>query len=173
MKKWNLFLSLTLTVFLSLIGSSCSKKEKLDNDTFFINLQTEPPTLDYSKATDVISSLVIDNIMDGLTDYDLTAPSLPAVPKIAKSWEISHDKKTYTFRLRDDVLWSDGKKVTAHDFAYSLLCLLDPATCSMYSYFIFDIVNAQEFNAGKVKDFNQVGIKVVDDFTFQVTLKAP
>ena len=61
---------------------------------------------------------------------------------MAQSWDISDDKKTYTFHLRDNALWSDGKRVTAEDFVYSWRRFLHPATGAEYSYEMWYIVNA-------------------------------
>ena len=60
--------------------------------------------------------------------------------------------KMITYYLRDDVFWTDGKPVTAHDFEYSWKRLLNPATAAQYAYFLFDLENAQEFNSGKISD---------------------
>src|SRR3989338_11120190 len=159
---------ISLTLFLS-----CSSRLKLTNETLYFNLDTEPPSLDPSKATDTTSNLVIENIMDSLTDYDVSTPDLKIVPKVAKSWKVTKGGKVYTFILRDDVLWTDGKKVTAHDLEYSWRRLIEPATAAEYAYFLFDVKNAKAFNEGKVKNFSKVGIKALDDHTFQVTLGQP
>ena len=60
--------------------------------------------------------------------------------------------KKIIFHLRDDVQWSDGKKVRAQDFEYSWKRLLNPKTASQYAYILFDIDNAQEYAEGKIKD---------------------
>ena len=102
--------TLLLSVLCLFSLTFCSKKAKLSNDTLYFNLETEPPTLDPSKAADTTSSLVIENTMDGLTDYDFSTPDLKIIPKVAKSWKITHSGSVYTFYLRDDVYWTDGKK---------------------------------------------------------------
>ena len=165
--------TLLLSVLCLFSLTFCSKKAKLSNDTLYFNLETEPPTLDPSKAADTTSSLVIENTMDGLTDYDFSTPDLKIIPKVAKSWKITHSGSVYTFYLRDDVYWTDGKKVTAPDFEYSWKRIIDPKTASEYAYFLFDVKNAQAFNEGKIKNIADVGIKALDDFTFQVTLTKP
>lgn len=162
-----------LVVFIIFFGFiHCTKRAPLDNETLSFNLVTEPPTLDPSKATDQVSFQVIENIYDTLTDYDISSPNLKIIPKIAKSWKISQNGKVYTFFLNDNVLWSDGKKITAHDFEYSWKRLIDPKTAAEYAYFLFDIKNAKTFNEGKIK-VQDVGIRALDDLTFQVTLTKP
>ena len=70
-----------------------------------------------------------------------------------------------SFSLRDDVQWTDGKKVRAQDFEYSWKRLLNPKTASQYAYILFDIANAQEYAEGKLKDPAAVGVKAENDQT--------
>lgn len=135
-----------------------------------ISLSTEPPTLDWNLATDNVSFQILNQLMEGLTQYD---DNLNPIPAVAKSWEIQDNGKTYIFHLNKNYKWSDGKGVTAQDFRYSWLRLLNPKTAAEYAYFLYDIKGAQEFNSGKIKDENKVGIHVVDDWTLKVTLKKP
>ncbi|MFQ5781290.1 MAG: ABC transporter substrate-binding protein, partial [Nitrospiria bacterium] len=137
-------------------------------NTFRMNLTAEPPTLDWSLATDNVSIRVIENLMEGLAEYDARLRPQPA---IAERWEVSSDGLHYLFHLRTDVIWTDGKRVTAHDFEYAWKRLLDPETASEYAYFLFDIQNAAEFNAGSIKDKDRVGVKAIDDHTLRVDLK--
>lgn len=91
---------------------------------------------------------------------------------LAESWTVDDTKKVYTFKLRD-AKWSDGKAITAKDFVYCWQKVLDPNTASTYAYMLYPIVNAYEYNTGKVTDANQVGVKAIDDKTLEVTLTAP
>ena len=108
--------------------------------------------------------------MVGLTEFD---KELKPAPVIAKSWDVLEDGKKIIFHLRDDVQWTDGKKVRAQDFEYSWKRLLNPKTASQYAYILFDIVNAQEFAEGKIKDSSTVGVKASDEQTLIVTLRHP
>ena len=137
---------------------------------FRMNITSEPPTLDWSQATDNVSIRVIENLMEGLAEYD---SELRPRPAIAGGWEVSADGLRYLFHLRPDVLWSDGKRVTAGDFEYSWKRLLDPKTASEYAYFLYDIRNAAEYNGGKITDPDEVGVKALDEQTLQVELKKP
>ena len=125
---------------MALAGCKSANKSGADNH-FRVNLGTEPPSLDWSIATDHVSFNVIANLMVGLTEFD---KDLKPAPVIAKSWEVSDGGKKIVFKLRDDVQWTDGKKVRAQDFEYSWKRLLDPKTASQYAYILFDIVNAAE-----------------------------
>ena len=152
--------------------SSCNiqNSQNGEKQTFRMAVSSEPPTLDWNLATDSISIRVIENLMEGLTQYD---QNLSPIPAIAKEWKVSDDGKTYTFYLRDSVYWSDGKIVTAHDFEYSWKRLLNPATAAEYSYFLYDIENAYEYNSGQLKDPSLVGVKAIDDTTLEVRLRKP
>jgi oligopeptide transport system substrate-binding protein len=156
--------------------SACTKKEKsnynLDpKETLRFHVQTEPPSLDWHKATDTTSSQVTDNLMEGLTDYDYNDPSLPVVPALASSWESSKDFKTFTFTLRDGVKWTDGQLLTAQHFVDGWERLLNPKTASEYAYFLFNVKNAKAYNEGKAKDFTEVGVKANDKGQLVVTLE--
>lgn len=94
-------------------------------------------------------------------------------PMAAERWEWSDDGLQLTFYLRQDMLWSDGNQVTAHDFRYAWLRQLDPATAAYGPSAIFPIVNAQAFNRGEVTDREAVGIEAPDDFTLRLTLDYP
>ena len=135
-----------------------------------MNLGTEPPSLDWSLATDHVSFNVIANLMVGLTEFD---KNLKTAPVIAKSWDVLDGGRRIVFHLREDVPWSDGVKVKAEDFEYAWKRLLDPKTASQYAYILFDIVNAEEFQQGKLTDAGQVGVKALDDATLEVRLKHP
>ena len=137
---------------------------------FRMVIASEPPTLDWSLATDNVSFHVITNIMEGLTQYD---DDLNPVPAVAKKWETSEDGKKITFFLRDNVFWNDKVPVTAYDFEYSWKRLLNPATGAEYAYFLYDLVNAYEYNSGIIKDPALVGVKAKSDKVLEVTLKKP
>lgn len=152
------------------LGSGCKTAPQTSDKHFRVNLGTEPPSLDWSLATDHVSFNVISNLMVGLTEFD---KELKPAPVIARSWEFGDGGKRIVFHLRDDVLWSDGKKVRAQDFEYSWKRLLDPKTASQYAYILFDVANAQEYNEGKIKDASSIGVRAQDDQTLVVTLRHP
>lgn len=96
------------------------------------------------------------------------------VPDLAESYTVSPDKLTWTFKLRPNAKWSDGKPITAQDFVYSWRRLADPKTGAIYSnYFdLMTVKNAEAVNQGKLPP-EQLGIKALDDKTFQVELTKP
>lgn len=88
----------------------------------------------------------------------------------AESMDVSEDGLVYTFHLRKDAKWSDGKPVTAMDYEYGWKRLLDPENGYDYASFIFNVVGAEEYYNGQ-GSIDDVAIKVIDDYTFEVTLK--
>jgi ABC-type oligopeptide transport system substrate-binding subunit len=135
-----------------------------------INWGAEPPSLDPGLATDTTSGDVITNIMDPLVKLD---KDLQPVPSLAKSWTVSDDGKTVTFKLRDDGRWTNGDPVTAQDFEWSWKRTISPDLAADYAYQFFGIAGAAEYNACKdncdaLRD--KVGVKALDDHTLRVEL---
>lgn len=138
-----------------------------------INLGTEPPSLDPAKVVDLTSFTVVQNIMRGLTTLS-SEPDKPVhvLPAMAKSWEVSADRLTYTFHLRTDSQWSDGIPVTAQHFVDGWRRVLTPETGADYAFFLFDIAGAKAFYEG-LSPFESVGVNALNSYTLQVTLTRP
>lgn len=138
---------------------------------FKFNNGAEPETVDPALMTGSTEFNIAMQIFEGLVVNN--PDTLEPMPAMAKSWDINSDGSVYTFHLRDDARWTNGRPVTAEDFRYSWLRALDPKTASDYAYQLYYIKNGKDFNAGKIKDPNQVGLKVIDPLTFEVTLESP
>ena len=162
MKK--IFLILTLLVF----ALSCGKKSGRGS-TFTLNIVTEPSSIDPQITTDIPGGTVDELILEGLLRKDKTGKS---VAGIAQKWEKSKDGLVWTFHLRDGVKWSNGDPVTANDFKAGWIRGLNPDTAGSNASMLFVIKNGEKYNAKKVSE-NEVGIKVIDDKTLQVTLESP
>jgi peptide/nickel transport system substrate-binding protein len=80
-------------------------------------LTLEVSTLDPVRTTNYGENIIILNVYDMLV---MPMPDNTVIPWIAKSWDVSGDRKSYTFHLRDDVLFHDGKSVEAEDIAFSM-----------------------------------------------------
>ncbi len=162
---------LTLPLIALIIFAACGRSSRTTaGDAFRVNLGTEPPSLDWSLATDHVSFNVIANLMVGLAEFD---KNLKPAPVIAKSWDVLDGGKRIVFHLREDAAWSDGKRVVAGDFEFSWKRLLDPKTGSEYAYTLFDVANAEEYNQGKITDDKEVGVAALDDAALEVRLKNP
>jgi oligopeptide transport system substrate-binding protein len=135
-----------------------------------INLvfSSEPPSIHPGLATDTTSSSVIQSVFEGLMTMKDGVPTEAA----AESYEVSDDLLTYTFKLRD-AQWTNGDPVTAEDFAYSWKWVLDPANASEYASILYPIKGAEAFNLDTGGTADDLGIKVIDDKTIEVTLEVP
>lgn len=140
------------------------------SETVIVNLQTEPPSLDWHIGTDTTSSEVTSNIMSGLTEFDLADPELKVIPSLATKWESDKLAKKWTFELRKDVKWTDGVEFEAQHIVDSWERLLNPKTGAEYAYFLFSLKNAKAYNDGSLKDFSKVGIKIVDKHKLEIEL---
>jgi oligopeptide transport system substrate-binding protein len=169
--------------------AGCSKKSGTDTPVVTkptekqevsINLGEEPPNLDSAKSTDTVSFDVLGNAEEGLIRI---GEGFKILPGIAATWVISSDGLNYTFNLRKDAKWSDGKPVTSKDFKYAWIRALDPKTASEYNYQLEYIKGAGELDKLDVKAANfdtlatdakaKVAIDASDDYVLKVTLAAP
>ena len=108
-------------------------------------------------------------LYSGLVSFD---PQLNLIPELAASWDISPDGTVYTFHLRPDARFHNGKPVTADDVIYSWDRAADPKTQSdTVLTYLGDIVGVKERNAGQADSIS--GLKAIDEHTLQVTIDAP
>lgn len=129
----------------------------------------EPPSLDPNMAAGTLASPIINDLFTGLLSRG--PDSLPA-PGAAESWEISDDRKTYTFRLRPNLRWSDGRPLTADDFVYSYRRIVDPKTASRLVGMYFPIKNTRSIMEGKLPP-ESLGVSAPDDRTVVIELNEP
>ncbi len=128
-----------------------------------------PTTLDPALARESDSLQYIVEVFSGLVRFD---PDLRLQPDLARSWDRSEDGKVYTFHLREDLRFHDGRQVTAYDFRYSLERACDPATGSQTApTYLGDIVGVWERLSGQADSIS--GIKVPDEQTLEITIDAP
>lgn len=127
-------------------------------------------SLDPHKVSGDWENRVVGDMFEGLLTEDQQAK---AIPGQAESWEISEDGLTYTFKLRDDAVWSDGTPVTAGDFVYGFQRLINPETAASYAYLQYPIKNAEALNTGEMTDLSALGAKAIDDRTLELTLENP
>jgi oligopeptide transport system substrate-binding protein len=175
MKK-SLALVLALVFVLSMGLTACGPKVETpagetpaaEPKVLRMNATAEPPNLDPQIGTDQVSIEIDNGLLEGL----VRVHDGKVQPGMAEKWEISEDGLTYTFHLRD-AQWSDGKPVTAQDFEYSIIRLLEPTTASEYAFQGYYIVNGEEYNTAKITDKALVGVKATDAKTLVITLKSP
>lgn len=122
-------------------GSSSSSKQVLT-----YNLNADPATLDPALNNAVDGAIVIVNLFEGLYKLD---ENNKAIPGVAEDVKISDDGKTYTFKLKDGLKWSNGDPITAKDFEYAWKRVIDPTVAAEYAYQMSYIKNADEVNQNK------------------------
>jgi oligopeptide transport system substrate-binding protein len=162
-----------LVVLTSGCGKSDSKEATASNgkSSLVYNLSEESETIDPQLVRGETGIDVTHACMEGLTGIGKKPGEI--IPGVAKSWDTSEDGLTWTFHLNKNAKWSNGESITANDFAFGWKRALEPATGAGYAAFLYSVKNAEEYNTGKLKDFSKVGIEVVDDYTFKVTLATP
>ena len=163
-----LALSLSLAVNAAVVpdGTTLAKKQYV-----VINNGAEIQSFDPHRSEGVPESEVAMQLFEGLTSYDADGNVIPGV---AERWESSPDYKTWTFHLRQNAKWSDGRPVTANDFVYAWRRLVTPATASPNASFLeyLQVENVTDVINGKQKP-NALGVEALDDFTFVVHLQNP
>ena len=166
---------LTLSLIFALVGGCGDYENNVyqgnRDGVLHVGNGTEPQSLDPHIATGVPEHHIISAVMEGLVAKD--RKTLMPKPGVAESWTISDDLTVYTFKLRRNARWSNGDAHTAHDYAWSWWRALQPALGNQYAYMLFPIDNAQQYYEGDISDFDQVGVKALDDYTLQVTLGNP
>jgi oligopeptide transport system substrate-binding protein len=174
MSKRFLFVFLAVFVILSLALSTvgCAKEAAAGPQVLRINLAGEPDTIDPNKASWADQITCAAQCFEGLLgftkDLEVKAVVAKEIPTTGNGG-ISEDGKTYTFKLRSDVTWSDGQKVKAQDFEYAIKRMLSPDLASEYASFYYDIVGAEAYNGG-TGSADAVAVNAVDDATLEIKL---
>jgi len=159
-----IFLSAILLSSLLVVGCQSEQEEQV------LNLYgIDPLTLDPAVSGEMTSHSYIMQLFSGLVRL---GDNLEPAPDIAQSWQVSDDGRTYTFYLRDDVKFHNGRGVKADDFKYSWERACDPDTGSQTAAtYLGDIVGMKEVLAGEAEEIS--GVRVLDDYTLEVTIDAP
>jgi oligopeptide transport system substrate-binding protein len=131
------------------------------------HMEDSPRTLDPSLNSDIPTANVIDDLFEGLLRLDAAGTVVAAV---ARSWMQSPDGLTWTFELRDDARWSNGDRVTAHDFVWSWQRLVDPKTGSQSVQQVYCIAGAQAIVSGKAPP-TTLGVVARGEFVLEARLQ--
>jgi ABC-type oligopeptide transport system substrate-binding subunit len=152
---------------------------ELDEEQIFYNsfLQNDPKSFDWN--ADLYCNAEQETFA-GLLTFD---PDGNPVADWAETWEPNDDASVWTFNLRpDNTGWSNGDPVTAHDFVWSFQRILNPETANVYAFILYDVKNGEAFNIGTEVDIDgetrvptaeDLGLKAIDDWTFEMTLEGP
>ena len=150
-------------------ADSPSVSTDLADNQIFVLPGAEPPTMDPHLSGDATSAEYVVEIYSGLMAYD---QDLNLLPDVAESYEISDDGTVYTFRLREDAVFQDGKPITAQDFKWSFERACDPATGSHTAdTYLGDIVGCRSKLQNEADEVE--GVQVIDDSTLELTIDEP
>jgi oligopeptide transport system substrate-binding protein len=139
----------------------------VDAQRIRLMLKSEPPNLNSLVTTDVVSSFVLNHVMEGLLQYD---EHNRLVPGVAERWELRADGAT--FWLRADARWSDGRPVTAQDFVFAWRQVVAPATASPYAFIMAPVLNAQRINRAELP-VTELGVRAIDARRIEVQFERP
>lgn len=155
---------------------SCQRESQVDRATregiLLLGNSSDPKSFDPQVVTGVLESNINRALFEGLISFhpseDLAAPG-----GVAMDVTPNETYTVWTAKLRADAKWSDGQPVTAEDFAFSYERILSPGLGAKYASMLYFMKGAEDFNLGKTTDFSEVGIRVIDPLTFEVTLRGP
>jgi oligopeptide transport system substrate-binding protein len=129
-------------------------------------LPWSPRDIDPAFFTDTYSATLIQQLFDGLVQFD---QNLNVIPAIAADWRVSPDGLTYTFTIREGVKFHNGRQVRAEDFVYSFTRVLDPKERSGALSFFERVKGANAYRNGTAKEV--AGLKAPDAYTLVITLE--
>jgi len=170
-KRITLSIALVLLALISIVTVACPPQTTTETIAQGnLNLYNiDPYTLDPATSSEATSHEYIFQLYNGLVQLD---DNMNPVPDIAKSWKTDSKGTIYTFTLRQDVKFHDGRGVTAEDFKYSWERACAPETGSQTAMtYLGDIVGVEDVLAGEKTEIS--GVKVIDEYTLQVTIDAP
>lgn len=169
MKKFLLFTMITAMV-LTLFACGKQQVSKEQNQQkekeFTLTYTVKPNSLDPAQAVDILEQMIINQVSEPLIKYDYK--TMEPITGVAKSWDIK-DGKTYTFEIREDVQFSNGRNCTAEDVKYSFERILTPD--SQVSYLLEPVLGAKDKIEGKASE--TAGIKVTGKYSIEITLEKP
>jgi oligopeptide transport system substrate-binding protein len=148
-----------------------TRRPHADPTTFYVNNYSEPESIDPGLAHDGASSVMVLQLFEGLTSKDPRDGHL--IQGVATRWDQSDDNRRFRFYLRPDARWSDGERVTAHDFEFAWKRVLRPSTASRAASALYVLQNGERFHKGEIADDAAVGVRARDDLTLDVELAGP
>jgi len=142
-------------------------------DSFVFNNKAEPETLDPHVVTGTPDSYIVIQLFEGLMTRKADWTSITYGQ--AESYHVSKDGQTYTFKLKPNLKWSDGSKLTAEDFVYSFHRGVEPKTLGQYAYWFTDNIAGMKEYAANPTPENQkkTGVRALDDRSLEIKLLKP
>lgn len=149
-------------IIISLAFVGCSKIDK--NACIYFDLNTPPLNLDAQTAQSDSELVIVRNIYEGLLRKDSSGK---IVCGVSESYE--KDGNTYTFKLKNNVKWSNGDKLTADDFLFAFQRAVDPKTKAPFVSRLFSIKGAEKIYSGQA-DMSHLGVEAEGKYTLKITL---
>jgi oligopeptide transport system substrate-binding protein len=168
-RRWLVALAATLIVAGCGGGNEGRTTNPEDGVVLYRGNGYEPNTLDPHQANGTWENNIIGDMLIGL--YTENADGIPELGS-AVEHTISEDSLTHTFKIREDMTWSDGTTVTAHDFVYSWQRILKPETAAPYASILFAFKNARAVNEGTMSP-DALGAQAIDDKTLVLEVEQP
>jgi oligopeptide transport system substrate-binding protein len=190
-------ISLSTIFCLAVVTTSCFQQNDEELSQMSLEQPTHPgylriplngivTTIDPGLTNDLAHIEVTEQLFLGLTDFD--PDTYEVLPELATDWNVSEDGSIYTFHLREDVKWTNGESVTAHDIVWAIKRNLLPETESKNAFTLYILKNAQAINKGQLKMSSdgqildeygnpdtkiasQLGVEAIDDYTVDFTLE--
>jgi len=140
-----------------------------------VPLKDLDPTFAFCEASIELS----EQLFIGLTEVLFNASDCQVVPDLSEKWTLHENASVYRFFLRKNVFWVKGisgeciRPVTAHDIEWAIKRNIRPETDAPYAFALNILKNGEEIHSGKIKDISKIGVKAIDDYTVEFTLKYP
>lgn len=158
-----------LSALMMIFGLSGCEKDDGSNRVMKYDVKKAAADIDPQFSTSETSKIIIANTFEGLFRYNQKG-EIENV--LAESWEVSDDGKTYTFRIKENVKWSNGDNLTAKDFEFAFKRMFDTQAISPFASNYISIKNAQKILNGEMEK-EKLGVKAADDHTLKIYLESP
>lgn len=167
--------NIAIAIVLCVLFSGCIEKKQsfnqsvLNKDYITYAMTILPKNLNMESIYDENSLEILNSTFEGLVKKDTEGNIIPA---IAERWEVSKDKTTYKFYIRNDVFWSNGEGITSDSFRTFFSQLLNKNMDNPLAFQLFCISGAEAYKNGKV-DFSNVAINSIQENILQIKLNSP
>jgi len=168
MNKKNIvpFLVLCIAPFVA-----CAESETYPQNEFIVSITTGIPNLHPHAAYNANEAQILTGLYEGLCTYD--PYTLQPIAGLAKDWKVSADGLTWTFTLRDKLVFENGDPITAQVFCDSFINLLNPQLDLPYASLLDCVKGIKEYRTGKSTDMSAIGLYAESDTSLKISLIYP
>ena len=161
---------IVFSLLLALATGAVTAQEPRDGGVLNYAYSQTPRSMDPLNGVQGVQSDIMRFIYNSLISYDVGFFTDP-IPVLAESWDISDDALTFTFNLRDDVVWHDGEAFTADDVVFTLTIAVHPDNTTFWGNSLQDLAGLEAFVAGEADSIS--GLEAVDDYTVRISVNQP